>query len=123
MQIRLTKAKDDFYLMNANADSEATFKFLVAELIVRHIRPSPKISYAHTEALSKGYNLTRAELKTFTYAGGPQAISINNAVLGALPKHLIFTMVKNTDFLGSRNWNPYNLRYYDLTLLHHVRER
>jgi len=53
MQIRLTKAKDDFYLMNANADSKATFKFLDAELIVRRIRPSPKISYAHTEALSK----------------------------------------------------------------------
>jgi len=119
MQIRLTKAKDDFNLMNANADSKTTFKYLDAELIVRPIRPSPKISYAHTEALSKGciarYNLTRVELKTFTYAGGLQAISINNAVLGALPKRLIFTMVKNTDFLGSRNSNPYNLRHYDLT--------
>ena len=66
MQISLTKAKDDFYLMNANVDSKATFKFLDAELIVRRIRPSPKISYAHIEALSKGciarYNLTRVEL-------------------------------------------------------------
>ena len=32
-----------------------------------------------------------------------------------LPKRLIFTMVKNTDFLGSRVSNPYNLRHYDLT--------
>jgi len=30
MQIRSNKAKDDFYLMNANADSKATFKFLDA---------------------------------------------------------------------------------------------
>ena len=100
MQIRLTKAKEDFYLMNANADTKATFKFLDAELIVRRIRPSPIISFAHTEALSNGciarYNLTRVELKTFTYAGCPQAISINNTVLGSLPKRLIFTMVKNT---------------------------
>ena len=84
-------------------------KFLDAELIVHRIRPSPKISYDHTEALSKGcisrYNLTRVELKTFTYAGGTQAISINDAVFGALPKRLIFTMVKNTDFLGSKNSN------------------
>ena len=58
--------------------------------------------------------MTRVELRTFTYAGGTQAISINNAVLGALPKRLIFTMVKNTDFLGSRNSNTYN-RHYDLT--------
>ena len=33
MQIRLTKAKDDFYHTNANADTKATFKFLDAELI------------------------------------------------------------------------------------------
>jgi len=69
-QIGLNKSKDDVYLMNTNADSKATFKFLDAELIVRRIRPSPKISYAHTEALSKGciarYNLTRVEFKTFT---------------------------------------------------------
>jgi len=119
MQIRLTTAKDDVYLMNANADTKANFKFFEAELIVRRIRSTPKISFAHTEALSKGciarYNLTRVELKTFTYAGGPQAISINNAVLGMLPKRLIFTMVKKTDFLGSRNSNPYILRNYDLT--------
>jgi len=49
MQIRLTKAKDDFYLVNANADTKATFKFLDAELIVRRIRPSPTISIAHNE--------------------------------------------------------------------------
>jgi hypothetical protein len=28
MQIRLTKAKDDYYLMNANTDTKGTFKFL-----------------------------------------------------------------------------------------------
>jgi len=119
MQIRLTKAKDDFFLMNANADSKATFKFLNAELIARPIWPSPKISYAHTEALGKGciarYNLTRVELKTFTFAGSSQELSTNNAVFGALPKRLIFTIVKYTVFLGSRNSNPYNLRHYDLT--------
>jgi len=61
--------------MNSNPDTKATFKFLDAELVVRRIRPSPKIFVAHDEALSKGihalYNLTRVELKTFTYASGP----------------------------------------------------
>ena len=96
--------------MNSNPDTKTTFKFLDAELVVRRIRPSSKIFVAHNEVLSKGihaiYNLTRVELKTFTYAGGPQALSINDAVLGALPKRLIFTMVKDTDFLGSRNSTP-----------------
>ena len=39
---------------------------------------------------------------------------MDNVVLGALPKRLIFTMVKNTDFLGSMDSNPYNFRHYDL---------
>jgi len=121
VQIRLTKAKEDLYLKSPNTDTKvkATFKFLDAELIVRRIRPSPKISIAHIEALSKvflaRYNFTRDKLKTSTYADGPQAISINNTVLGMLPKRLIFTMLKNTEFLGSRDSNPYNLRHYDLT--------
>jgi len=32
-----------------------------------------------------------------------------------LPKRLIFAMVKNTDVLGSRISNSYNLCHYDLT--------
>jgi len=32
-----------------------------------------------------------------------------------LPKRLIFTILKSTDFLGSRDSNPYNLRHYDQT--------
>ena len=121
MQIRLTKAKDDFNLMNSHTDTKTktTFKFLDADLIVRRIRPRPKISVAHNEARSKGciarYNVTRVELKTFTFVGGHQTISIDNAVLGMLPKSLIFTTVKNTAFPGSRDSNPYNFRHYDLT--------
>jgi len=119
IQIRLTKAKDDFYLMNAHDDTKtkATFKFLDAELIVRRIRPSPKILVAHSEALSKGclgrYNVTRVELKTFTFAGGPQAISINNAVLGMLPKRLIFTMVMSRSCLVTAQISHNNLNALD----------
>jgi len=32
-----------------------------------------------------------------------------------LPKRVIFTMVRNTDFLGSRYSIPYNFRHYDLS--------
>jgi hypothetical protein len=105
--------------MNKDAASTTTFKFLNAELIVRRIKADPRILIAHNKTLSKGcfarYNLTRFELKTFTFSGGPQSLSINNAVTWVLPKRLIFTMVKNTDFLGSINTNPYNFRHYNLT--------
>ena len=51
---------------------------------------------------------------TFTFSAGSQLLSIDNGVLGRLPKRLIFTMVKNNDFLGTMSTNPFNFRHYDL---------
>jgi len=53
------------------------------------------------------YNLTGVELKTWTFAAGWKSLSIDNAVMGPIPKRLLFTMVKNTDFNGSLECNPY----------------
>ena len=119
MQIKLTKAKPAFYILSNKDDSKEYFKVLEALLYVKRIRPSADIITSHNETLLEGYpvryNLTRIELKTFTFGGGTQSLSMNNAVLGRLPKRLIITMVKNTDFLGTMNSNPFNFRHYDLT--------
>jgi hypothetical protein len=75
----------------------------------------------HNETLNKGvvsrYNLTRVELKSFTFSKGAQLLSIDNTVLGTVPKHFVFTMLKNTDYLGSMDSNPYNFRRYDKLFL------
>ena len=42
-------------------------------------------------------------------------MSIDNAVLGPVPKRLLFTMVKNTDFLCSVHTNPYNSWHYNFS--------
>jgi len=117
LQMRLTKAKSSFYLMNKD-DSTTVFKFLDAQLLVNRVRPSPSLLLAHNTILAQGaiarYNLTRVELKTYTFSGGSQSLSIDNAVLGPIPKRLLFTMVKNSDLLGSVTTNPYNFRHYNL---------
>jgi hypothetical protein len=41
--------------------------------------------------------------------------SIDNAVLGTLPKRIVFTMIRNKDFLGSMDTNPYTFRHYDIS--------
>jgi len=118
LQIRLTKAKPSLYLMYKDPESKVVFKFLDAQLLVNRVRSSTSILVAHEMAFGhdvKGrYNMTRVELKTFTFSGGSQSLSIDNAVLGLLPKLLLFTMVKNSDFLGSMATNSYNLRHYDI---------
>ena len=104
--------------MNKDPESKVVFKFLDAQLLVNLVRSSPSILVAHEKALSHNvvarYNVMRVELKTFTFSGGAQSLSIDNAVLGLLPKLLLFTMVKKTDFLGSMATNPYNLGHYDI---------
>jgi len=118
LQIKLTKARPSFYLMNKDKESKVIFKYTDAHLLVKRVRPNPAILASHNQTLSKGiiarYNFTRVELKTFTYSSGSKSLSIDNAVLGIIPKRLIFTMIKNTDFLGSVDTNPYNFRHYDL---------
>jgi hypothetical protein len=105
--------------MNAKTDAKFIFKFLDAQLLVNRFRPNPAILLAHNTVLSKGgiarYNLTRVELKTFTFAKVSKSLSIDNAVLRPIPICLLFTMLKNTDFLGSIDTNPYLFRHYDLT--------
>ena len=113
IQIKFTKAKQAFFLISNKADSKVKFVFKEARLYVKRIRPNAKILTSHNEALLKGYparyNFTRVELKTFTCASGQRSLSMGNVVLVVLPKRLIFTMVKNTDFLGRMDSTPTTL--------------
>jgi len=70
---------------------------------------------AHGKDALAHYNLTRGELKSFTFSSGAQSLSVDNAVLGTILKRLLFTMVKNTGFLGSVTTNHYHFRHYDLS--------
>jgi hypothetical protein len=53
-------------------------------------------------------------MKTFTFSAGTQSLSIDQAVMGRIPKRLLFTMIANTDFLGTINTNPDNLQHFGL---------
>ena len=105
--------------MNKDVESKTVFQFLDAQLWVKRVRPNPTIPLAHKAVLDKGgvarYNMTRVELKSFTFSSGSQSLSIDNAILGPVPKRILFTMLKNKDFLGSIDTNPYFFRHYDLS--------
>jgi hypothetical protein len=116
MQIKFTKAKPSFYMMNLQ-DTTTVFKFLDAKLFVRRVRANPKIPLAHEETLKTDlarYNLTRVELKTFTFSSGPRSLSIDQAVNGRIPKRLLFTMLSNSEFLGTLQTNPFKFQHFGL---------
>jgi hypothetical protein len=72
VQVKMTKGRREFYLMNKDADSEVVFMFLDAQLLVKCLKPNPGYLAAHTKALQAGaiakYNLCSVEVKIFTYA-------------------------------------------------------
>jgi len=57
--------------------------------------------------------MTRVELKTFTFSAGSKSLSIDNAVLGPVPKRLLFTIIKYADFISTMDRNPYKFQHYD----------
>jgi hypothetical protein len=70
------------------------------------VRPSPTIHLDHAKALvtvNTRYGMTRLALKTFTFGASYKYFSIYNAVLGTLPKRLLYPMM----------WNSYYFRHFD----------
>jgi hypothetical protein len=70
VQVKLTKARPEFSLMNKDADLKVTFKFLDAQLLGKRVKANPAILAAHNTVLHAGalpkYNLSRVEIKNFT---------------------------------------------------------
>ena len=114
MQLKFTKAKRDIYLMSKEEDSNAVFKFLDAQLMLKRVRPNPAYLTAHNtgRAIAKD-NLNGVELKTFTFASGSQSVSNDKAILRPIPKRLLFAMMENKHFLGSVGTNPFKFHHYD----------
>ena len=77
---------------------------------MKRVKPDPITLLAHNATLNTGalarYNVTTVELKTFSFSVGSKSLSIDNAVLGPVPKRLLFNIVKNADFIGRIDTNP-----------------
>jgi len=58
--------------------------------------------------------MTRVELKTFIFSAGSKSLSIDE-FLCPVSKRLLFTMVKNADFIGTMDTNPYKFQYYGIS--------
>ena len=104
--------------MKKDAKSTIVVQFLDAQLWVKGIRPKPTIPLAHNTVLSKEgvarCKMTRVELMSFKFSSGSESLSIDNAVLCHITKRLLYTTVKNKDFLYFIDTKPYISCHYDL---------
>lgn len=115
VRVRLVRSKDSFCLMESNSQSK--IRILDASLLVRRTKVSPGVLLAHARMLSKAtakYPLTRVEVKTFTIHSGLVGESLDNVILGQLPKRIIVGFVDNKAFNGNRKLNPFNFKNYGI---------
>ncbi|XP_033218153.1 uncharacterized protein F54H12.2-like [Belonocnema kinseyi] len=88
-----------------------------ASLVVRRAKISPGILLAHAKALSHGtakYLITRVEVKAFSLLSGVHSETLDNVILGQMPKRIIIRFVDNIAFNGNGNKNTFNFQNYKI---------
>ncbi|XP_012279562.1 uncharacterized protein F54H12.2-like [Orussus abietinus] len=119
IRLRLVRSRDSFCVM----DPTDSFKvhILEATLLVRRVnRKNPGILLSHERALAKTtvkYPLTRVEVKVMSMHAGLHGETLDNAILGQLPKRIILGFVDNRAFNGDRKVDPFNFAHYNINYL------
>lgn len=120
VRLRLVRSKDAFCLMDASTDSSGTVHITEATLLVRRVKVSSAVLIAHARTLATTtakYPLTRVEVKSFTMHSGILGDTLDNVILGQLPKRIIMGFVDNKAFNGDRKLNPFNFQNYNINYL------
>ncbi|XP_043271245.1 uncharacterized protein F54H12.2-like [Venturia canescens] len=120
MRLRLVRARDSFCLMSSQPDISCGLNISEATLLVRRTKIAPGVLLSHARALAKTtakYPLTRVEVKAISLHGGVHGETIDNIVLGQLPKRIIIGFVDNRAYNGNVQMNPFNFQNYKINYL------
>lgn len=120
MRLRLGRARDSFCLVGDINDGQCDLKIVEASLLVRRTKISPGVLLSHARTLAKStakYPLTRVEVKAVSMHSGVHGETIDNIVLGQLPKRIIIGFVDNKAFNGDFQMNPFNFQNYKINYL------
>ena len=116
IKITLNKEKCEFYIMEA-AQNTSDIKILEANLFIEHVHVNPALLLAHHKMLEKTtskYPFKRVTVRQHTINAGTSNLCLDNIVIGQKPNILLFAMVSNNAYCGSRNHNPFYLKPFGL---------
>ncbi|XP_068098235.1 uncharacterized protein F54H12.2-like [Hyperolius riggenbachi] len=116
LKIKLTRNKDSFCLMSAEAEA---FKVQIqtASLYIKRVQVSPAVRIGHSQALltaNAKYAIDRACLKVYSIPAGARISNHENLFLGNIPKIVILALVGNEEFSGSYQRNPLRFGHYNV---------
>lgn len=116
VRLRLVRSKDDFCLVESPVkDVSHKVQITDATLMVRRVKINPGVLVAHAKALSKAtakYPITRVEVKAFTMHSGVIGDTLDNVILGQLPKRIIVGFVYNSAFNGDKKLIPFDFQHF-----------
>lgn len=118
LRIALSMEKPEFYIMTDVATDESYIKIVDACLYMNHVTINPNLLISHQTQLQKRratYPYKRIEVKTYTIPSGGQTLSIDNVVIGQIPNLIVFGMVDNDAYSGTRGKNPFNFKHNDIS--------
>ena len=91
-----------------------------ASLIISRVRISPGVMLSHAYMLEKTpakYPITRVEFKSFIFNTGISGETLDNIILGVIPKRIIIGLVKNKALNGNRRLEPFHFDHFNLNYL------
>lgn len=117
LKIRLTRAPAAFVLLSNNPKSSMDFEISDATLYVKNVTPAPSVMSAHARILSMGstwkYHTNRVDLRTHTISANESSATLDNVLIGTIPKLLVVGFVDNQAFSGHPTSNPFKLEHFD----------
>jgi hypothetical protein len=119
IEIKLTRAKDEFVLMAAE-NAKFSVRVLSAKMYVRSKEVNPEVIEAHRDMLQvRNFRLplTRVNIKTMQIASGMSSASFPDLFKGKLPRRIVFGLVRQDRVSGKYNLNPFKFENFNLSQL------
>ena len=114
--LKLTRAKDDFLLMQAS-DSKYRINLSSIKLYIPYITLAEPIVAAHKRMIQSGpilLPIKKTEILVHHFAAGLTNVFIPNQFQNRLPKSLIVGMLDTDSYNGTAKKNPYNFKHFSV---------
>lgn len=109
MKVKLIRTPDSFSLM----DPTGIFYVRIdsASLMVRRVKLSPSTQLSHARSLAQTpakYPLTNVQVKTVTLQSGITGTTVDNLIMGTVPKRIVLGFVDNKAYNGDKILNHHH---------------
>jgi len=118
LTFRFFRSKPGFALLTSTTDKKK-YKITINEAIlyIRRVKVNPSIMMAHARTLEYGnakYCVNRVEMKTISVPIGLHTKTLDNIVIGQLPKRLFLAMVESSALNDDIKQNPFNFQHFNV---------